>query len=307
MSKPSLDPDGASSGFKILMLFTPILWAGAFYAAVPAVASAGPGLSTLLRFASATLVLLPFLWLTHRKAVIPFEGQIVKYAVVSALLGGLGYHLLFYAGAGRTDPVRAAVIVGMNPAWTAILEAVVLRRALGRRFWGGLVLALAGAMVALTAGKDLSGLTTSWTPGDTLLMAASLSWATYSVTTQSMRQPGWDGRWMGAYFAVGTAIASVIPAWPDLHLISSFQPADWGPHLYLGVLSTAIGYTLFSEGIVRLGAARAALYVFLVPVMTAIMRPLITGEAMLLWDVIGAVLVFGGLALGLRTKKPASA
>ena len=76
----------------------------------------------------------------------------------------------------------------------------------------------------------------------------------------------------------------------------------WLAVCFMGVLATALGYTWYSEAVHRLGAARAALFINLVPVAGVVTGWLLLDEP-LSWPVlVGGLLVLTGVTL--TTQKP---
>ncbi len=290
----------------LLLLLIPLAWAGGFWAGAPAVHRAGPALTTFLRFAIASAALFPVLLATRRSRWIAPGRALARYTAMAVVVGGLCYHFTFYAGLAHVHPVRGSVILAMTPLLNAALESGWLGRRLGRRFWLGLAVALCGVLLALSVGWDRSSLLSAWTRWDSLLALAGVCWSAYCVLSQRLRQPEWDGAWMGAWFALGTTAASSVFAGERLASLAGFTLRDWLPHVYLGLVSTATAYTLHAVAITRIGAARTALYSFLVPILAALLRPALEDRAVEGLELAGSLLVFGGLCLALAGPRTLS-
>lgn len=72
--------------------------------------------------------------------------------------------------------------------------------------------------------------------------------------------------------------------------------------LYLGVVSTFLGYIGWNIGLRGLGATRAVSYTSLISPVAVFMGAPFLDEAVTVWLAIGGVLVLGGVALAQRAR-----
>jgi drug/metabolite transporter (DMT)-like permease len=78
----------------------------------------------------------------------------------------------------------------------------------------------------------------------------------------------------------------------------------WLALVYMGVFGTALAFVWFLEGVKALGAARAAIFVNLVPVAAITLGVLLLGERLTPAMLVGAALVIAGVWI---INRPASA
>ena len=78
----------------------------------------------------------------------------------------------------------------------------------------------------------------------------------------------------------------------------------WGL-FYLGLICSAVCYLLWNEAIAEIGAMRANLYVYFVPVVTMLASALFLQERITLAGASGVALVIGGMMLS-NLKRPSS-
>lgn len=76
---------------------------------------------------------------------------------------------------------------------------------------------------------------------------------------------------------------------------ASLQPADWIVLILLGLLSTAVGHTLFIRALNRVGAATASIGVGLQPVYAAILAFYFVGEVPTISTMLGAVFILSAV------------
>src|SRR4029077_16052381 len=67
--------------------------------------------------------------------------------------------------------------------------------------------------------------------------------------------------------------------------------------VYLGVIGTAVGFATFSEGVRRIGSARATAFIVLVPVLGVVLSAWLLDDPITPLGIAGAILVLGGLWL----------
>ena len=71
----------------------------------------------------------------------------------------------------------------------------------------------------------------------------------------------------------------------------SLEPRDWVAAIILGLLCTAVAYTIWVEGVSRLPVQHSAILGFLTPVVAPLFAWLLLGEAVTLPTALGGVLI----------------
>jgi drug/metabolite transporter (DMT)-like permease len=79
--------------------------------------------------------------------------------------------------------------------------------------------------------------------------------------------------------------------------MSGYAAADWASLAYLGVFGTALGFVWYYQGIERIGAARAGLFINFVPISAIILAALLLGEPITGSLIVGTAMVLGGVYL----------
>jgi len=272
---------------------TLILWASSF----PAIKAGLDGYSPLslaaLRFAAASLVLgcaAPFLGirLPQRR-----HGALV---VALGLIGVAGYHILLNYGEALATASAAAFIANAAPLFTTIMAKAMGER-VGRRAWLGLLAGLAG--VWLIGGSfSARGF---FDPGAALLLGAALCWSLFFVlqkpllTQHSPLEVTCYAVWIGTI-----ALALFLPD-AIVELRSASLSATLSA-LYLGVLPTAGAYLCWAYVLATVPVSQAALYTYLVPVLSAAIAYAWLGEQPSLGFSLGAFSVLLGVVIAHRSR-----
>tara|TARA_B100000029_G_scaffold40617_1_gene37917 strand:- start:20455 stop:21306 length:852 start_codon:yes stop_codon:yes gene_type:complete len=265
-------------------------------------ASMGPATSAWLRYVFAVVAFIAWCWIYRNRGgprILPEGRKAWKYTIWMALLGTMGYQLLFMNGMKWTAAGDASLIIPLNPVFTVLLAVPMLGQRLSMRMLIGLTVGLAG--VATVVG---------WSPnvdipfehrliGAVMIALAALTWAATSNLTKMALSDD----------SVGTSLEIVVwyslVGWVLLTPWMLFEvwgsgfpepsPAEWASVAYLGLISTVLTYAWFARGIDRIGATAAASYVFLVPVFGVLSGWLMLDESIGVSMIVGFCLIVLGV------------
>lgn len=255
----------------------------------------------LMRILGASCVLLPWAWWRMRPerargervgSLLGLSPLPLRTTVQAGFFGGLLYAVLAYTGFFYAPAAHASVLMpGSLPLWTTLLaiwlldEKIPAARALGLAciVLGDLLVGGMSLLKAFEGGEV-------W-KGDLLFMCAASCWAAYTVTA---RRLGLDA--VRATMAI-TAFAFVffVPVfalatglgWWSTHI----PQASWGELLFQAAFqgggSVVISGITFTQMVRHFGPVRTTMITALVPGLSA--------------------LVTGGILLGVRAARPATA
>ena len=255
-----------------------------------------------MRLLLSAVVLVLFAWREKSPTVEQPPGlwkQVLLYAVIASGL----YQWLFLLGISRTPDGsgNASLIMATVPMWTAVLARVLLKETLSGQAKIGLATALTGTLIVALE-KGVSG-DRSLLRGNLCMLLAALTWAWGTVQSRKvlpyvspMRLSAISSVTMLPFqFALAaTSLRSNLP-----HLSES---SVWIPLVYAGVLSTGLALPMWSYGVRHSGAAQAAVFQNLVPVVAIATAWFFRGEAVTANQKIGGVLIIGGLVLVRRGR-----
>jgi drug/metabolite transporter (DMT)-like permease len=257
---------------------------------------------TALRFLAASLVLLPFA--IRRLKPFPVGRLGWKKALILTALIGPSYSLILVGGAHFAPALHSSVISpGLIPVATALLAVFVLGDRISPLRVIGLAVIVAGiAVFSFEAMANTPTREGAWI-GDLLFVLIAVLWSVFGLLAR---------RW-GAD-AVEVTMATCLLSVPLLPLLALVQPVNLLQvpfsaialqALYQGVLVGAVALFLYTESVAILGAARAALFLPLVPVVTALAGSALLGEHASPLEIAGMALAIIGMVVAL--KAPSSA
>lgn len=253
---------------------------------------------TILRFLAAASVLLP--WAAWRVRPFPVGSLGWPRAWAMALLIGPLYSLILVGGAYFAPALHSSIISpGLIPVFTALLVFLVLGERAGRMRLLGLGVILAGiAIFSRDALAQTPSRPDAWI-GDLLFILIALMWSWFGLLAR---------RWQAS--SVEITVASCILSVPLLAIavlalpvrLSEAAPAEIALQaVYQGVLVGVVALYLYARSVAMLGAARATLFLPLVPVATAASSALFLSEQPSPPEFVGMAVVVAGMLIAFRS------
>lgn len=283
---------GRAAG-HLVALTTIVVWGVTFISTKVLLADFTPVEILLLRF----LLGWTALWLVCPHALVVSNRKDELLFALAGLSGVTLYFLLENMALTLTFASNVGVIVAVAPFFTALLAW----RFLGDARPGGAF--MAGFAVAITgiACISRSGSAFALNPaGDGLALLAALSWAVYSILVRMLATRGYGSlRATRRIFFYG--LVCMLPILPvadvSLRPEALLRPANAANLLFLGLCASALCFVTWTFSVRRLGAVKAALYIYLVPVVTVLTSIAVLHERVTWLSGAGMALALAGLLL----------
>jgi Predicted permease, DMT superfamily len=268
----------------LILLLVALIWGTAFVAQRVGAEHSGVFVFNGLRFMLAALVLLPF---------IRFRFKVDRDVLPLMLLAGV---LLFagsafqQAGLQFTTAGNAGFITTLYVVLVPILLLLFWHQKILWIAWAAAILAVAGGWLLSTGG------TFHMAPGDGLELAGSLVWAFHVILIGKLA-----GRMGPLQLAIGQSfVAGILNLAAGLffetHTFSQIA-GSWLPLLYLGIMSTAVAFTLQIIGQRHSPATDAAIIMSMEAVFATISGYILLGELLQTVQIIGCVMIFMAMLL----------
>lgn len=282
-----------------------LFWAGNAVVARGYAGTIPPLAMSFWRWVIALLVLLPFAW-PH----VVREWRIVterwQHLVGLAMLSTATYNSLLYLAAQTTTAVNITLISATMPVMIALMARLILGSRLRWVQWAGIVLALTGVAVIVLLGATPGALGIN--TGDLVVFFAVLSWGVYSVLLRWRPLPAHQLTILFWLILLGLPFILPFYLWELSVQGGMTLNADTIPALmYVGVFPSVLSYLFWNYGISSVGPNRAGMFIYLVPIFTAIVAWFMLGERLHGRHAVGAVLILLGLYLSTRTRQRPSA
>ncbi len=275
-------------GHALLALLIAAVWGFNFVVIRAGLEDLPPLLLVVLRFVVAVLPL-PFL----ARPAVPWPRML---AIGMTLFTGQ-FALLFTGMAVGMPPGLASVTLQAQAFFTMLIAAVVLHERPRPRQLVGILIAFAG-LVAISTTVGSSGVTTA---GLLLTLAAAASWGIGNVLLRGVGKVDMLALivWLSLIPPVpmlGLALAMDGPA-ALLHALAVTGWVGYGAVLYIGVVSTLVGYGLWGFLLKRYTTITVAPFALLAPIFGAVSAALVYGESFGPGRFVGMALILVGLAV----------
>jgi|MudIll2142460700_1097286.scaffolds.fasta_scaffold00182_6 drug/metabolite transporter (DMT)-like permease len=242
------------------------------------------GLAALLCLALVAVLRMELPW--HRRA---------RQTYLSGALGAFGAMLCVYWAAQYVPSGLIAVLFGLSPLVTTLLARPLLgERAFTPARLAGLALGLAGLMVIFGAGLNLGPHAAAGLVG---LCAAVML---HSLSLVLVKRYGAE---LPSFTVTSGALVVVTPlffaTWLALdgHAPPQLPPRALASIVYLGIIGSVVGFTLFFYVVKKVPAHTSALITLITPILALLLGTAINHEHVgpRIWA--GTALVLGGLAM----------
>ncbi len=253
-----------------------------------------PPVVVLFRVGGATLGLSLLRALGPRERVLPRDR--LRLAVLG-LLGITANQTLYLTGLSHSTAINATILVTTAPVF-AVLLAVLTRQEPSSGFkFGGIALAAVGAVYLI--GPDRISLAPDLALGNALIVIGMVAYAAYLVYSKPLLQryhPITVITWVMTCGFLG-----VLP-W-GLHAAGSVSlgrvsPATWAWLGYIILGPTILAYFLTIWTLKRASSNLVAAYLYLQPLVAAVIAPMVlSGERLTGRAVLAGLTIFAGLAL----------
>ncbi|HVO25724.1 MAG TPA: DMT family transporter [Candidatus Margulisiibacteriota bacterium] len=274
-------------------------WASAYVAGKLALAEMTPLTVAAWRFVVAALILVPF---GVRGAPWREVRRVAGALSVLVACGSVLYPWLFLLALSRTTATNTALLIALNPVFTILLTPLIGERLSAQRLTG-VALALLGAATVITKGEVRHLIDLSFNSGDLLAVAAAAIWSVFNLASRRVVlhvSPAFTNSVV--YVVGGVALCLLaLPEHPWVQVRAASAAAIGG------VVIMAVGASVFSGqfflmGVRTLGVSRAVVFIYLMPVLTAVLSAALLGERFGPAQLLGGAAVLAGVYWGTRAR-----
>lgn len=277
-----------------------MIWGGTFVAGRYLAAGLDPLLAATVRFALASLALLAFLGVARIRLVRPTTAQWVQLMVLG-FFGIFFYNLCFFYGLHYINASRASLIVALNPAVIGLASWLLFKERLGCFKLVGIALCLGGAGLVIVSRNPqlLQGTADAWF-GDLLIFGCVVGWGVYSLFSRGLNQrlgPLQTVTWSILLGTLMLTITTLVTGRLTVAALGRIDMPQLMSLLYLGVLGSALAYIGYYDGLRRIGATRAGVFIALNQLTAVICGALLLGEQLTVPMLLGGAVILLGIYL----------
>ena len=227
-----------------------------------------------------------------------FSSKNHRKMILLAIFQPVLYFTFETYGLKLSPAAKASLIIATVPVAVTILSAFVLKERTGGAGLLGILISLAGIGVLVGGDPRFTASLGGSLAGDLLIFGAVISAAFYMVLARDVGREHSSVEITGVQTIYGALFFA--PAF--LFELPSIQweavtTRSLGAVLYLTVFATIIAFLCWNHALTRLPAARAAVFINGIPVVTALGAWILLGETLTPLQMSGGVLVLAGVFL----------
>ena len=279
----------------LLLISVSIMWATSFPIIKIALESLSAGHLTLLRHVLASLSFL-LLMLAKQNRLLPPKKDIPIFMGLG-LLGYTIYQTALNFGEINVSAGTASLIIASAPAFSTIIAYFLLKDKLKALAWLGVLVSFVGVALIIL-GEDNSFSINGYA---LLVLLAALSASFYTV----LQKPLFT-RYSAIEVTAYATWAGTIPMFLfSSGLFTALQDVNFSSIaavIYLGVVPSAIAYTLFAYAVANAKVSRVSSFMYLIPVLSLLFSWLLLSEVPSLISLVGGVIAITGIILVNRFK-----
>ena len=282
----------------IFTFITVTIWSVAFVSNKALLAYISPIENMILRFLIAYILLL--LIYPKMQYKISFRDELRFF-----LLGFLGifiYFLLENFALKFTQATNVGLYMGTIPLFTALLAHLLTKdEKLTKNTIIGFLIAIVGIALILFDGSTFK----LRLKGDLLALSAAIVFSLYSIALK-LAPKGYHYIVItrkSFFYGLGLMLLYFLFSGKRFHFDALTITTVWVNILFLGLFSSGLAFILWQQGIERIGSIYASNYIYLVPLITAIVGIIALHEQLTLIMSIGGGLILIGLYIAQRSNQ----
>jgi drug/metabolite transporter (DMT)-like permease len=285
----------------ILLLFCVCCWGSNFVFGSILVNEFPPILLSAIRLTATSLFLLVYGWSFKKLGYLTRRDFLIMIPL--GLIGTLLNQAAFFTGLETVDATTASLILSLAPITVALLAAVFLKEAITRQMIIGSVIAIIGIffVVGKSGGVKLS----------VGMLYMALAMVTFAVSIIIMRKltERIDPLTATVYSTViGSSMVIPVALFKEPVTQVSTHAWAWALLFITAILMQGLCGLIWNVQLKRIGAGKAAVFLNLQPFVAMVVGFLLLGTPVTVVQVLGSLLIVGGVifATGIKKAKPAA-
>jgi len=270
-----------------------LIWGSVFVITKAAMREIPPLTLAALRFLIASAVLIPMAarrgGFQQLPRPLPFASlALMGFTGIAIYYPGFNYALV-YASASQ-----GALVFALLPAAVAVAAVLALGERMSRRRVMGIALSVCGVAVLVATGEREVA---SPRPlvGAVCMLGAVIAWTVYTVIAKRLAHAD-QVVVIACVSVLGLLMLLPFTAWELLHVPRPNPSLSaWAGALFLGVVASAVSYTIYSYVLRELEASLVGVFINLDPIIGVALAVLVLDEALHPWQVVGAVVALVGM------------
>lgn len=262
------------------------------------VSSASAGVIAFYRLLFTVLLMLPIFIVKYVEELKLISKKDWFFSILSGVF--LAFHfILWFESLNYTSVASSTVLVTLQPLFAFVGTYIFFKESFSfMAILSGLI-AIAGSIIISWGDFRISGAALF---GDLLALVACALITAYLLVGQEVRKRLSLMTYTFVVYSISTLVLFFYVIF-SVEKLYPYPPIDWVYFLLLAIIPTILGHTLFNWSLEWLSTSTISMAILFEPVGAIILAYFILGEKLIFTQVIGGIVVIGGLALFLVDER----
>ncbi len=249
------------------------------------------------RWLSALIIILPFA-IPHLRKDAGLIRRHSGFLFVLAVPSVAAYNSILYFGAQYTTATNISLVAATMPIMTILFSWIMNKEKPHLLQSTGVLISISGMLMIIAKGSWRFLFHLSFNPGDLLIVLSIASWAFYSVLLKKKQVDVSPISFLTVLICFGTLCILPFYVW-EFIVFKGFEInlVSISIFLYLGVFPSILSYIFWNYGVRTAGAPIASIFMYLLPIFTALIASVFLKESLSYYHLYGGLLIFMGLIL----------
>lgn len=255
---------------NVILTLTLFFWASAYVGIRIGLTSYSPGSLALLRYLVASLCMgIIYLKFSHQ-SIVRWNHRLELMFIG---LGGIGiYNIALNYGEINVSAGVASFVMGFMPVITILLSAIFFKENQTIQVWVGVVISLLGLLIMMLAENETRIDTSVF-----IILLSALMGGLYNLTQKRYLKyyhPVVITTWViwGGTFLLLLFLPQLLSEVAEAHHNATFSA------IYMGIFPAALAYLGWCYILDKLAAAKASIYLFVLPILSTLLGFLVLHE-----------------------------
>ena len=258
--------------------------------------SINPFFIAFVRFFSAAIAIFCIFLIKRERAFLSTLKNHWRLALLLGFFGIFGMGSLVFFSIKYTSSVNSALLMNSNAMFIIVFSVFIGEKITPAKGIGAL-LGVFGCYLIINNGFGLKLFSSTTLKGDLLALGAAVCWAIYTVVGRARVKNVNPTHISALNFFFGSLMILALTFILGVPATGIFQPVPFSMMLYIGLIPTAYGFTIWYYALEHVEAGALGLYQFLVPLLTAIIGVLFLNETFTVFTFFGMVAILSGIIL----------
>jgi drug/metabolite transporter (DMT)-like permease len=218
-----------------------------------------------------------------------------------AMLGGIVFAsdiAVWHLSLLKISATVSTLLANLAPVWVGLLSYLLFKKRSGGLFWIGTIVAVAG-MAILVGYQNVIHL--QFNAGILLALLASFLYACYIMITKGILQKVETMTFMFYNMLAASIFLLIICLFEHTEIVR-LSISSWECLIAMGVVCQLTGWITINYAIKRLPATKVSIALLSQTVIAGFLAIFLLNERLDLKEIIGSVIVLGGIAISFITK-----